>query len=90
MPFFQPKEDTKVIWGHSCSLWRGDDKGGEMGSQTEEEEENAKKRNFFFKGYKVITTFISPRLCGQVGAHRTSSRKLGPSRTSTIDAATPP
>lgn len=26
----------------------GDGKGGEMGSQTEEEEENAKERNIFF------------------------------------------
>lgn len=20
VPFFQPKEETKVMWGHSCSL----------------------------------------------------------------------
>lgn len=49
---------------------------GEPDRRRREEEGKAKERNFFFlKGErdKVITTFISPRLCSQVGAHRTGT-----------------
>lgn len=49
-----------------------------MGSQIEEREkkrEKLRRGTFFLKGErdKVITTFISPRLCSQVGAHRTGT-----------------